>query len=373
MAAIDEGRAMLVRQLYSEHLDKRLVIEEENRTLWIVYRFNANILNIHEVRVIRIDKLFDEARLIVNRWQKEHQRYDVFCWYESETRPFDVEVARDLLPNLILGRRILNPRNEHDYEVAAEAFGKMISRREISQLMVRADDNHMSLAKMLVYRSIHGWYYCDMLMTRLWCSELEVFFVDFEFLRECMLCGVRFSDPMKRKITVNVKIGVDFTGVDLIYRDEVDHVNSFTDLIEMESRNAGVVMELGHPVSWMISGRTAQADELVVVRVYRFGHRTLRNSILGITGEEVDVHRQIFLHGLRAYQDIKSDINVNCRLLNILVMFDADCINQGRMSEVHLSYVNFYNWLNSYLVPSLHQIILYRQACQQHFLEGLMM
>lgn len=231
----------------------------------------------------------------------------------------------------------------------------------------------MSLAKMLVYRSIHGWLYCDMLMTRLWCSGLDVFFVNFEFLRDCMLCGVRFVDPMKRKITVNVKIGVEFTGVDLIYRDEVNHVDSFTDLIGMESRNAGVVMELGHPVSWMLTGRTTHADELVVARVYRFGHRTLRNHILQVVGEEADTHRQIFLHGLRAYQSIRADININYRLLAILTLFDMDCIDHGRINEVHLSYSNFYNWLNSYLVPSLNQITLYRRACQQHFLNELIM
>lgn len=119
----------------------------------------------------------------------------MFCWYETEAREFNEEEALHLIPNIILGRRVLNPRSDDDYEVVTEAFGRILRRNDIANILVRrVDEGDMNLAQMLIARSVHGWYFCDMLFLRLWCSDLTPHFHELEFLRECMLCGIRYVE-----------------------------------------------------------------------------------------------------------------------------------------------------------------------------------
>lgn len=207
MAVVDEGRMALVGQLYTHMLEKRIFVDEERRTLWIIRRYDANIFANCEVSILNVNILAGEARGIVARYRADNNRFNVFCWYETEIRPFNLDDTRGLSPCFVLGRWAVNTRNENDCEIAMEAFGKAMSRRDIRISMMNTEEDRYSLARMLVMRANQGWLYCDMLFTRLWNSDLVVYFLDLEFLRECMLCGVRFEDPMKRKISVMVKFG----------------------------------------------------------------------------------------------------------------------------------------------------------------------
>lgn len=105
-----------------------------------------------------------------------------------------------------------------------------------------------------------------------------------------------------------VKIGTEFTGVDLVYRDGHNHVDTFSELMTAESRLAGVIMELGHPVSWLLTGNNAGVDLLITARVYRFEHRVLRNYLLGVDNDESEEQRKIYLYSLRAYRGSQAHI-----------------------------------------------------------------
>lgn len=146
-------------------------------------------------------------------------------------------------------------------------------------------------------------------------------------------------------------------------------MTTFSELIAVESKFAGVITELGHPVSWLISGDDVHADVLVTARVYQFAHRTLRNYLLNIDTEEADEQRKIFLHGLRAYQSVHSQINVNYRLLNIQYRFDVDNLESSRDQGTHASYYAFHAWLTSYLVPNIRQIN--QHVCRVNVLDSM--
>lgn len=298
-------------------------------------------------------------------------RYDVFCRFESKNRPFLRETAIVNLPYLIFGRRVIFPRSESDYEVAMEAFGKAVGRRDIETIMLRRDDDQLSLAKMLILRGVNGWLICDMLMLRLWASGVGVYFAENEFLRECMLCGIRFHDGSRRKASVTVKVGNAFTRVDLVYRDEHSHVTTFTELMSMESRYAGVIMELGHPVSWIAANRDGVEDSLTTTRVYRFAHRVMRNWVLEVDDNGSHEQEKVLLHGLRAYCGQNAVINVNYRLVNVQFKFDMDNLESGRRQDLHLSYGHFHEWLMSYLMPNMRQLQMYQRACRENFLHGV--
>lgn len=183
MAAVDEGRMVLVGQLYAPLLIKRNFVDLERRTLWIIHEYKSESFANSDVQILNVDRLRGDAQGIIRRWREDRMRFDVFCWYESETRPFNLEFVRNLAPCFILGRRALNPRNEQDYFIALEAFGRPMSRRDIEAVMTRTEEDRLSLARMLVMRANQGWIYCNMLFTRLWNSDLDVFFLEYEFLR----------------------------------------------------------------------------------------------------------------------------------------------------------------------------------------------
>lgn len=186
-----------------------------------------------------------------------------------------------------------------------------------------------------------------------------------------MLCGIRLHDGNKRKASVTLKIGSVFTRVDLIYRNEHNHVNTFTNLMSMESRYAGVIMGLGHPVSWIATNRDVDEDSLTTMRVHRFAHCVLRNWMLEIGGEGAQEQEKILLHGLRAYQGQSIRININYRLENIQFKFDIEDLEMSREQNVHLTYSNFHEWLTSYTVPNMRQLGMYQRACRDNFLDGL--
>lgn len=171
-------------------------------------------------------------------------------------------------------------------------------------------------------------------------------------------------DPIRRRVNVQVKINNEFTSVDLIYREGERHVESFTSLITMESKYVGVLMELGHPVSWSLQDREGGVELLVSARVYRFAHRVFRDWCFDVVGNAAQEHKDIYYYCLKAFQSQEADISVKYRLVNVLYHFDEQQLDQARRAEIFVNYGSFYEWLRSYFQPSVRCIEQYYEVCR---------
>lgn len=280
-------------------------------------------------------------------------KFDLFTWFinEDEASPTTEELENHV-PAIILARRSFKPLSHNDYVFSIQCFGRVLNAGEIRQII--SGENRLNLGTILIRRFVIGIRYIEMMFTRLWFTNTEVTFHQNEYLRECLLCSVRFPTN-DQAIEITTKVGIETTNVRLLYRDHHEHADSLADIIRWEAKYGGTIVEMGHVLSWYCAN-----FDLSVIRLCRAAHRHLRNVRFNVIPDELTNSKEIIVHCLRACVITVPELGLYYRVLNILDDFDPVMTNEMNTLDITSGYEQTHRWLTSFLTPSVYQLKSFR-------------
>lgn len=361
---VDEGCVLLSSCIFAPSLECRQVVNENLNIIWFCYRFENDHYNSETLRINRQGLLTYENRQIVRTWQYRRVGFEIFCVYVTNFDQFVEERFIAEIPYMKLARRAVRPMGKNDSEISVECFGKIIPNAQaMEELLIRDTSHGSSLADIAVRRRVASvGDFVPMYVCRLWASESNFTIRDMEWMRECILCSVRFRTGLDSIIQVKIKVRNNFSDFTLMYRGAQEHADNMTGLLLAETKFSGMIMDFGHSVSWYNSSTDLNCDILNVIRLLRYSHRYLRSSILGVGEEELKLCRDALAHCIRLAYPLIREMSVKYRLLNIYSPFDDELTTEMSNIEGMTIYRIFDEWVCSFWNPSEKQLKLLFEA-----------
>lgn len=353
MAAVTVCRVLAAGVFTTPGLVREELYDHERRRFWIIHRYDHAVVERTAAVLVGIGHLNEQNRGIANGLIAERLKFDIFNWYirDEEAVPTYEELEMHV-PSLVFARRSFKPMCQSDYSLSIQCFGHVISRPDMQQII--AGENRMNLGNMLIRRFIVGYRYVDMMFTRLWATNTDVTFLNDEFLRECLLCSIRFPTN-RHSIDIVTKVGTEHTNVRLLYRGHHEYADTLADIIRWESQYGGTIIEMGHVVSWY-----CENANLSIIRLCRAVHRHLRNRHFQVPADDIAISRDILIHCLRSCNITIADLGTYYRVLNVLDAFDPRITTEINALDVVGGYDQTHIWLKRFFVPSAHQLREFR-------------